>query len=67
VARRQTEANRRTVVEDVHGMTGEPGDLREPADDVGEMIEGVPEPRPVRRLGKTEARQVGGDDMIVIR
>src|SRR2546428_5385333 len=48
-------------------MTGKPGDLREPVDDVGEVIEGVPEPRPVRRLGETEARQVGGDDMIVIR
>ena len=67
VAGRQTEANRRAVVEDVHGMTGKPGDLREPVDDLGEVIEGVPEPRPVRRLGETEARQVGGDDMIVIR
>src|SRR5262249_61265105 len=59
VARRETEADRRAVIEDVDGITGEPDDRREPVDDVGEMIEGVPERSSLRRLGETEARQVG--------
>src|SRR5262245_24005328 len=67
VARREAEADRRAVIEDVDGITGEPGDGREPVDDVGEMIEGVPELRPLRRLGEPEARQVGGYHMVVVR
>src|SRR5215472_1909534 len=45
VARRETEADRCTVVEDVDGITREPGDRREPVDDVGQVLEGVREQR----------------------
>src|SRR5215831_1073658 len=67
MARRETEADRRTVVENVNGIAGEPDNRREPVDDVGEAIEGVPELRPVRSVGESEARQVGSHHVVVIR
>src|SRR5262245_20244136 len=47
MARRETEAHRCAVVEDVDGIPGEPSHRREPVDDIGEAIEGVREARPV--------------------
>src|SRR5262245_31117860 len=67
MARREAEADRGAVIEDVDGIPGEPGDGREPVDDLGEVIKGVPELRPLRRLGETETWQVGGDHMVVVR
>src|SRR5437899_3323068 len=67
VARRETETHRCAVVEDVDGITGEPGDRCEPVDNAGEVIEGVLELRPVRRVGETETRQVRGYHMVVVR
>src|SRR5262249_9933098 len=67
VARRESETHRCAVVEDVDGITGEPGDRCEPVDDAGELIEGVLELRPVRRGGETETRQVRGYHMVVVR
>src|SRR5262245_8087468 len=49
VAHRETESHRRAVVEDVDGKADEPDHRREPVDDVGEVIEGVRELRPVGR------------------
>src|SRR5262245_16039308 len=66
VARREAEADRRAIVEYVDGITAEPGDRGEAVDDVGEVIEGVPELRPFRRLGETETRQVGGYYVVVV-
>src|SRR5262245_4898241 len=67
MARRETEADRRAVVEDVDSITVEPGDRGEPSDDVGEVIERIPELRPVRGVGEAETGQVGGDDVVVVR
>src|SRR5262245_2055851 len=47
VARREAEAHRGTVIEDVDGKTGEPSHGRKPIDDLGQMIECVLELRPV--------------------
>src|SRR5262245_2336867 len=62
----QTKANRRAVVEDVHGVAGEPGNRREPVHDVSEAIERVSELGPAWRGGESEARQVGGDHVEVV-
>src|SRR5262245_894322 len=51
VARRETEAHGCALVEDVDGIRGHPSHCREPLDDLGEVFEGVPERRPVWRLG----------------
>src|SRR5262249_22819798 len=67
VARRQAEAHRCAVVEDIDRITSEPGDGCETVDDVGEVIKGVLELRPVGRSGEAEARQVGGDYTVVVR
>src|SRR5262249_58959508 len=54
VTRREAEADRCAIVEDVDGMTGEPSDRREPLDDVGEVIVGVAALRPARPVRATD-------------
>jgi hypothetical protein len=62
----EAEANRRTIVEDVDGMACEPDRCREAIHHLREMIEGIREVRPIRRVRKAETREIGRHDMIPV-
>ena len=63
--RSQTEAGRRTVVEDIDGVAIKPDDFGEAVDRLRDPVEGVVEIvglAATGHVGLAEARQVGSDD-----
>ena len=62
----ETETDRRAIVEDVKRIAVQPDRLDEAADDLGKRVEAVGERAARRRLGLSEAGQVGSDHTVAV-
>src|SRR5437016_6989728 len=67
VARRETEAHRGPVIENIEGITAEAERFRKLLHHVGQVIKGVRKARRARRIRETKSWEVGSDHAVVGR
>src|SRR5208282_1349992 len=67
IAKRQPEPNRSTVIEDVDHEPFQTDLFDEVSNDLGQMVEGVLKGLMIRRIGKSKAGKIRGNNVIIAR